>query len=95
MHEPKGSISEARKIVYQASAKQRRDVNGVPTREPGPVRPGDPISSDLDTRIVKAAIHPPIGIARVGNSKDEYFLAPEVTDPLPERPGFYRDAEER
>lgn len=46
-----------------------------------------------DPRIVKAAIHPPIGIARVGNSKDEYFLAPEVIDPLPEAPGFYRDAE--
>ena len=92
VHEPKGSISEARKTVYQASAKQRRDVNGVPTREPGPARPGDPIANELDTRIVKAAIHPPIGIARVGNSKDEYFLAPEVTDPLPEPPGFYRDA---
>jgi hypothetical protein len=43
--------------------------------------------------IVKAAIYPPIGIARVGNSEDEYFLAPEVPDPLPEPPGFYRDGE--
>jgi hypothetical protein len=45
-----------------------------------------------DPTIVKAAIYPPIGIARVGNSQDELFLAPEVTDPLPEPPGFYRDA---
>src|SRR5487761_314389 len=41
--------------------------------------------------IVRAAIYPAIGIARVGNSASEYFLAPEVTDPLPEPPGFYRD----
>ncbi|HEX6640022.1 MAG TPA: LodA/GoxA family CTQ-dependent oxidase [Thermoanaerobaculia bacterium] len=91
-HEPKGSLSAARKVVYQASAEQRRNVNGVPVREPGEPRPADPIASDADTRIVKAAIYPPIGVARVGNSKDGYFLAPEVTDPLPEEPGFYRDA---
>lgn len=42
--------------------------------------------------IVRAAIHPAIGVARLGNSTEEYFLAPEVTDPLPERPGFYREA---
>ena len=42
--------------------------------------------------IVKAAIYPPIGIARVGNSENEFFLAPEVPDPLPEPPGFYCDA---
>ncbi|MGA8810131.1 MAG: LodA/GoxA family CTQ-dependent oxidase [Thermoanaerobaculia bacterium] len=47
---------------------------------------------DSASDIVKAAIYPPIGIARVGNSEDEYFLAPEVPDPLPERPGFYRDS---
>ena len=44
-----------------------------------------------ETTIVRAAIYPAIGIARVGNSASEYFLAPEVTDPLPEPPGFYRD----
>src|SRR5262249_33332323 len=43
-----------------------------------------------DTTIVRAAIYPAIGIARLGNSENEYFLAPEVTDPLPEPPGFYR-----
>ncbi|MCW2871867.1 LodA/GoxA family CTQ-dependent oxidase [Actinacidiphila oryziradicis] len=42
--------------------------------------------------IVRAAIHPAIGIARVGNSQEEYFLAPEVPDPLPEEPGFYKDS---
>jgi hypothetical protein len=44
-----------------------------------------------DATIVRAAIHPAIGIARVGNSETGYFLGPEVADPLPEAPGFYRD----
>jgi hypothetical protein len=44
-----------------------------------------------DATIVRAAIYPAIGIARVGNSETEYFLAPEVNDPLPEPVGFYRD----
>src|SRR5215831_18653346 len=44
-----------------------------------------------DTMIVRAAIYPAIGIARVGNSQSEYFLAPEVADPPEEAPGFYRD----
>jgi L-Lysine epsilon oxidase N-terminal len=44
-----------------------------------------------ETKIVRAAIYPAIGIARVGNSESEYFLAPEVADPPPEAPGFYRD----
>lgn len=45
-----------------------------------------------DTRIVRAAIHPAIGIARVGNSKTEYFVGPEVEHPAPLPPGSYRDA---
>ena len=49
---------------------------------------------DLST-IVRAAIHPTIGIARVGNSKIEgpegYYVGPEVPEPLPEKPGFFKD----
>jgi hypothetical protein len=41
--------------------------------------------------IVRAAIHPSIGVARVGNSATEWFFGPEVTDPLPDPPGFRRD----
>jgi hypothetical protein len=41
--------------------------------------------------IVRVAIHPSIGIARVGNSADEFFIGPEVVDPPPKPPGFYRD----
>ncbi|MBV8399061.1 MAG: LodA/GoxA family CTQ-dependent oxidase [Acetobacteraceae bacterium] len=42
--------------------------------------------------IVRAAIHPSIGIARVGTAAHEYSLAPEVPDPPAEKPGFYRDS---
>ncbi|WP_293020084.1 hypothetical protein [Moorena sp. SIO3I8] len=38
-HEPVGSIAEARKVVYQASAELRRNVNGEPIGEPQVVRP--------------------------------------------------------
>src|SRR5262249_18215989 len=44
-----------------------------------------------DQTIVKAAIYPSIGIARVGNSKTEWYIGPEVPDPLPQSQGFYRD----
>jgi L-Lysine epsilon oxidase N-terminal/L-lysine epsilon oxidase C-terminal domain len=46
----------------------------------------------MSTRVVRAAIHPAIGVARVGNATDACFIGPEVVNPLPEPPGFYRDA---
>ena len=45
-----------------------------------------------DETIVGAAIFPSIGIARVGNSPTEWYIGPEVPDPIPQPPGFYRDA---
>lgn len=47
-----------------------------------------------ENKIVRAAIHPSIGIARVGNSvqTDGFFAGPEVADPAPAAPGFYRDS---
>ncbi len=47
----------------------------------------------IDTRIVRAAIHPGIGVARVGNSATEYFIGPEVLHPEPMAPGAMRDAQ--
>ena len=41
--------------------------------------------------IVRAAIHPGIGVARVGDSPDEFFLGPEVPPPSPPPEGGYRD----
>lgn len=45
-----------------------------------------------DGKIVRAAIHPAIGIARVGNSREDYFLGPEVPGGLPIAPDGYKDA---
>jgi hypothetical protein len=36
-----------------------------------------------DTVIVKAKIHPAIGVARVGNAETAYFIGPEVVNPPP------------
>lgn len=93
-HEPQGSISDARKVVYQASVEKRHDANGIPTQEPQcpyHIKKNSAEPKVVDDCIVTAAIYPPIGVCRVGNSKDEYFIGPEVTEPLPEPPGFYRD----
>jgi hypothetical protein len=47
--------------------------------------------SNGDRRIVRAAIHPAFGIARVGDSHEGTYLGPEVY-PTPARPpGAYRD----
>jgi hypothetical protein len=96
-HEPVGSLAEARKITYRASARVRRDVNGVPLAEPVEPRPaemspGEPYPAARDLIIVRAAIHPAIGIARLGNS-EEFFVGPEVVEPEPMQPGSYRDGQ--
>lgn len=51
------------------------------------------MSNDLE-RVVKAIIHPAIGVARVGNSAeaDGFYLAPEVPRIIPSDPSTYRDA---
>lgn len=90
-HRPIGSIAEARGAVYAASAQTRRDVNGVPDGEPAHSRPALRPEPCVDDTIVRAAIHPGIGIARVGNAKDEFYVGPEVTDPVVQPVGFYRD----
>ncbi|CAL2108681.1 hypothetical protein T190115A13A_90027 [Tenacibaculum sp. 190524A02b] len=48
--------------------------------------------NEIDQTIVKAAIYPPIGIMRVGNSVNEYFIGPLVDNPTPKTdPYAYRD----
>ena len=44
----------------------------------------------MSNTIVRAAIHPAIGIARAGNAKDEFYIGPEVSNPPAQEPGFYR-----
>src|SRR5262245_49139754 len=38
-------------------------------------------------------IHPAIGIARVGNSPDEFFIGPERVGEQPDPPGGFKDAQ--
>ncbi len=92
--EPVGSIAEARKTIYQASADLRRNVNGEPMGEPEVVRPDTVWPAAKDTVVVRAAIHPGIGVARIGNStqEDGYFIGPEVTDPPLTWAGENRDS---
>lgn len=50
--------------------------------------------TNADAQIVYAKIHPSIGVARVGNSKeiDGYYIGPQVSQPAPKAPGAYRDS---
>lgn len=98
-HEPVGSLAVARRDVYAASAHARRDANGTSLDEPSEPRPPPELAAGraavTDRCVVAAAIHPSIGIARVGNSPDEFFLAPEVPDPEAPPPGSHRDSQGR
>jgi hypothetical protein len=49
-------------------------------------------TKSTNSAIVRAAIYPAIGVARVGNSQSEFFFGPEVVHPASESPGFYKDA---
>src|SRR5215207_3579039 len=44
------------------------------------------------SEIERIVIHPAMGIARVGNSPDEWFLGPETPGPHPMPPGGFKDA---
>ena len=44
------------------------------------------------SRVVRVAIHPAIGVARVGNSERAEFVGPQVRDPAPVPPEELRDA---
>jgi hypothetical protein len=45
--------------------------------------------------IVSAKIHPAIGIARIGNSPEEFFIGPELPYPTAAPPGGYKDPQGR
>ena len=89
------SIAAVRKQVYAAGAALRHTANGQPLEDPAAPRPAQGPAPQVDDCIVQAVIHPAIGVARVGNSPDEFVIGPEVVDPDPLPPGSYRDAEGR
>lgn len=88
---PESSIAAVRKAVYAASADVRHNANGQPLTDAPSPRAPEPPATPPDTCIVKAVIYPSIGIARVGNSPDEWFIGPETPNPAPLPPGSYRD----
>ncbi|MDB5693984.1 MAG: valyl-tRNA synthetase [Alphaproteobacteria bacterium] len=45
-----------------------------------------------EAKIVRSAIYTGIGVARIGNSPEDYFIGPETMIAQPRDPGFYRDA---
>lgn len=92
-HEPIGSIAETRKVVYAASAEVRHQANGQSFQEPYKINPDFQENTDENSEcIVKAGIFPPIGVMRVGNSEEEYFIGPLVSDPVPQADDYaYRD----
>jgi hypothetical protein len=45
--------------------------------------------------IVRYAIYPGVGIARVGNAPEEYFIGPEAPGQTPQSAGGFKDAEGR
>src|SRR6202049_1302681 len=81
---------EDQRLVNCSLRRQPRDQMNPVSSQPDS---GDASTSGpkIASPIVRAAIHPSIGVARLGNSPDEYFLAPEVVDPPLQEPGFYRD----
>lgn len=92
-HEPLGSIAQVRKTVYAASAQARHQANGQQMQEPNAINPSFVGNRDEDSDcIVKAGIYPPIGVMRVGNSENEYFIGPLIDTPQEESdPYAYRD----
>lgn len=63
-----------------ASSTRRRKKKSSRSKSTGARR-------SADDRITQYAIHPAIGIARVGNAPKEYFLAPEAPGVLPDPEG--------
>jgi hypothetical protein len=58
-----------------------------PTSPPTTSPPVDPLAD-----VVSVAVHPAVGVARVGNSADSFFFGPELPGSLPVAPGGFKDA---
>lgn len=93
-NKPVGSIAAARLAVYKHSADVRRDKNGQVNKETAvqgdpdvkpkkcPPSPARALTAEEIKQITHVRIHPGIGVARVGNSR-QYYVGPEVMKPNP------------
>ncbi len=59
----------------------------APTTTSTTAPPVDPLAG-----VASVAVHPAVGIARVGNSADSFFFGPELPGSLPVAPGGFKDA---
>src|SRR5262245_25990204 len=66
--------------------------SGAARTVPPPGASTAPPSTDPLARVVAVAVHPAIGIARVGNSADSFFLGPDLPGALPVAPNGFKDA---
>lgn len=60
--------------------------------QPKPAPSPRSLTKDEIAAITHVRIHPGIGIARVGNSQSDYYIGPEVMEPIPTAFGATRDA---
>jgi hypothetical protein len=49
----------------------------------------------IPAEVVRCAIYPGLGVARVGNAPDEYFIGPEWPGQVPAPEGGFKDGEGR
>lgn len=86
----KGSKKNSRKQQETSDAKGAALLSGIGrgTKAKPELRPNQ-------GEIKYCRIHPGIGIARVGNSPDEFFIGPLAPDVYEPPPGGYKDAEGR
>jgi hypothetical protein len=59
--------------------------------QPAPTGQPDAPTQPTDDVIVRAAVHPAIGVARMGNAESAYYVGPEVTTPPAAEQGYYHD----
>jgi hypothetical protein len=71
--------------VARGSAAPASTAATPPPTEPPDTAPPAP-------RITRVAVHPAVGIARVGNSAESFYFGPEMPLTLPRAPNGFKDA---
>src|SRR5687767_5916452 len=80
-----------------AETKKVKKEEGTPMTSNAPEKaekPKTPKAANPD-QIAYCKIHPGLGIARVGNSPDEFFVGPETPGDIPHPAGGFKDAHGR
>jgi hypothetical protein len=79
----------------ESSTTDPSTTSDAPTTSGPPTTPTTAVPTttiDRLARVVAVAVHPAIGIARVGNSVDSFFFGPELPGTLPVAPDGFKDA---